>query len=312
MLLPDGDFVRPDADHAVSTDGSVLASGPNPGETIYTIEAVTSLPRVTAVRLEALPDPSLPKGGPGRDPYGNFQLNGFEVDAGGVPLAIKSIRADDANGGASVDTFFPKILPRDAYSPRGWRIDASREDKRLPRQIVFTLEQPLAMACRRRRVEVARPPAADSLEAPGRGRRAAARPVPVVRHVQQHAAACRGDLRPGCGRFSSWPRPSGPSEERSDLAAFYRTRRAVTEADARSDCGSAEEAQGARHPDGARDAGAGRPTSGPPRSCGAAAASWTRASRSTPACPRRSIRCPRTRCRTASAWRTGSSTRRTR
>ena len=29
-------------------DGSVLASGPNPGETIYTIEAVTSLPRVTA------------------------------------------------------------------------------------------------------------------------------------------------------------------------------------------------------------------------------------------------------------------------
>ena len=89
-------------------DGSVLASGPNPGETTYTIEAVTSLPRVTAIRLEALPDPSLPKGGPGRDPYGNFQMNGFEVDAGGTPLAIKSIRADDANGGASVDTFFPK------------------------------------------------------------------------------------------------------------------------------------------------------------------------------------------------------------
>src|SRR5713101_7823784 len=49
-------------------DGSVLASGPNPGETIYTIEAVASVARVTAVRLEALPDPSLPKGGPGRDP----------------------------------------------------------------------------------------------------------------------------------------------------------------------------------------------------------------------------------------------------
>jgi hypothetical protein len=124
-------------------DGSVLASGQNPGETIYTIEGVTSLPRVTAVRLEALPDPSLPKGGPGRDPYGNFQLNGFEVAAGGVPLAIKSIRADDANGGASVETFFPKTLARDAYAPRGWRIDASREDTRLPRQIVFTLERPL-------------------------------------------------------------------------------------------------------------------------------------------------------------------------
>jgi Trk K+ transport system NAD-binding subunit len=111
-----------------AADGSVLASGPNPGETIYTIEAVTSLPRITAVRLEALPDPSLPKGGPGRDPYGNFQMNGFDVDAGGGPLAIKSIRADEAAGGASVETFFPKVLPRDAYFPRGWRIDASRDE----------------------------------------------------------------------------------------------------------------------------------------------------------------------------------------
>ena len=68
---------------------------------------MTSLPRVTAIRLEALPDPSLPKGGPGRDPYGNFQMNGFEVEAAGPPLSIKSIRADEAAGGASVDTFFP-------------------------------------------------------------------------------------------------------------------------------------------------------------------------------------------------------------
>ena len=35
---------------------------------------------MTAIRLEALPDPSLPKGGPGRDPYGNFVLNGIEID----------------------------------------------------------------------------------------------------------------------------------------------------------------------------------------------------------------------------------------
>src|SRR5258708_1729430 len=124
-------------------DGSVLASGPNPGEAIYTVEAVASLPRITAVRLEALPDPSLPKGGPGRDPYGNFQLNGFEIDTGGAPLPIKSIRADDAAGGTGVDTFFPKSLPRDASAPRGWRIDASREETRLPRQIVFVLERPL-------------------------------------------------------------------------------------------------------------------------------------------------------------------------
>jgi mono/diheme cytochrome c family protein len=142
-LTADGDVVL-----RAAADGSVLASGPNPGETIYTIEATASLPRITAVRLEALPDPTLPKGGPGRDPYGNFQLNGFEIEAAGAHLAFKSIRADDANGGASLETFFPKSLSRDAYAPRGWRIDASREDKRLPRQIVFTLEQPLVMPVR--------------------------------------------------------------------------------------------------------------------------------------------------------------------
>ena len=126
-----------------AADGSVLASGPNPGETVYTIEASTALPRIIALRLEALPDPSLPKGGPGRDVYGNFQLNGIAIEAGESALTLKSIKADDSAGGASFDTFFPKSLPRDSYAPRGWRIDASREEKRLPRQIVFTLDKPL-------------------------------------------------------------------------------------------------------------------------------------------------------------------------
>jgi hypothetical protein len=127
-------------------DGSILASGPNPGETVYTVEASTLLPSITAIRLEALPDSSLPKGGPGRDPYGNFQINGIEIESGGSPVAIKSIRADEAVGGTSFDAFFPKTLPRGVTAPRGWRIDASREEKRVPRQIVFTLEQPLQPA----------------------------------------------------------------------------------------------------------------------------------------------------------------------
>jgi len=127
----------------VQPDGSVLASGPNPGETVYTVQGTTTLRGMTAIRVEALPDPSLPKGGPGRDPYGNFVLNGIEVVAGDAREAIKAIRADEAVGGTNFDAFFPRNLPRDASAPRGWRIDASREEKRLPRQIVFTLEKPI-------------------------------------------------------------------------------------------------------------------------------------------------------------------------
>jgi mono/diheme cytochrome c family protein len=128
-------------------DGSILASRVNPGSVTYTMEGVAALPRVTAIRLEALPDPSLPRGGPGRDVYGNFQLNGFEValrERGAWrDLRFAAIKADDSVGGANLETFFPKSLPRDAYAARGWRIDASREEARLPRQIVFTLDQPL-------------------------------------------------------------------------------------------------------------------------------------------------------------------------
>ena len=112
-------------------DGSVLASGANPPATIYTVTAPATLPRITAVRLEALPDPSLPKGGPGRDSYGNFQVNGLEIEAGPAfsSSKVRAVKADDSAGGSgNLDSFFPKIAPRDGSAPRGWRIDATRDD----------------------------------------------------------------------------------------------------------------------------------------------------------------------------------------
>jgi mono/diheme cytochrome c family protein len=142
VLTPTSVSATGGVDLTPAPDGSVIAAGANPGETIYTIEAVATLPRVTAIRVEALPDASLPGGGPGRDPYGNFQLNGFEVAAGDSSPGFGAIKADDSAGAVSLDTFFPKSLPRDVYAPRGWRIDASRQETRLPRQIVFTFDRP--------------------------------------------------------------------------------------------------------------------------------------------------------------------------
>jgi WD40 repeat protein len=60
-------------------DLSILASG-GTGKGNYTVVASTDLRGITALRLEVLPDPSLPKGGPGRAPGdGNFVLNQIEV-----------------------------------------------------------------------------------------------------------------------------------------------------------------------------------------------------------------------------------------
>src|SRR5713101_1449175 len=56
-------------------DDSWLAGGENPATDSYVIEArVPDEERITGIRIEALPDASLPRGGPGRDVYGNFTL----------------------------------------------------------------------------------------------------------------------------------------------------------------------------------------------------------------------------------------------
>jgi tetratricopeptide (TPR) repeat protein/serine/threonine protein kinase/formylglycine-generating enzyme required for sulfatase activity len=56
-------------------DGSILASGAGPSTDTYTITCTTNLKGITGLRLEALPDPSLPQNGPGRYSSGNFHLS---------------------------------------------------------------------------------------------------------------------------------------------------------------------------------------------------------------------------------------------
>jgi mono/diheme cytochrome c family protein len=60
-------------------DGAVIASGTRSQTDVYTITAGTDLKGITAFRLEALPDESLPHGGPGRQDNGGFVLSNFKV-----------------------------------------------------------------------------------------------------------------------------------------------------------------------------------------------------------------------------------------
>jgi WD40 repeat protein/tetratricopeptide (TPR) repeat protein len=77
------------------SDGSVLAGGLNPAADTYTVEAMADLVGITALRLEALPDPSLSLQGPGRD--GNFHLDEVRLSAAsrpGDPAPVHLCRAD--------------------------------------------------------------------------------------------------------------------------------------------------------------------------------------------------------------------------
>ncbi len=77
-------------------DGSILASGPNPDTEVYTVAARTTLTRITGIRLEAIPHPSLSHGGPGRSSFaGNFVLTefGVSISLDTIPLTASIHRA---------------------------------------------------------------------------------------------------------------------------------------------------------------------------------------------------------------------------
>jgi hypothetical protein len=130
----------------VLPDHSLLASTPEGSAAPATEDYLTTvtLPATggpwTALRVEVLPDASLPRGGPGRDIYGNFVLSGIEARVGHEavgasklsPLRFTLVQVDDAAGRLTLDW------------PYRWTIDATRDEIRQARQAVLVLEKPLS------------------------------------------------------------------------------------------------------------------------------------------------------------------------
>ena len=94
------------ATFAKQADNSLLVSGKNELSDVYTVQATTTLDRVTGLRLEVLPDKSLVKNGPGRADNGNFVLTTIRAialpakpaindgDSQPMKLHYKAARAD--------------------------------------------------------------------------------------------------------------------------------------------------------------------------------------------------------------------------
>ena len=82
---------------SVQEDGSIFASGDQSKRDIYTLRFSTGLQRITAIRLEAIPDDRLPGGGPGRiyyeGPFGDFFLSEFRARAGDKAITLKQATA---------------------------------------------------------------------------------------------------------------------------------------------------------------------------------------------------------------------------
>ena len=129
------------ASFARQPDGSYLATGPNPESDTYTFETRADLKGMTALRVEAMADPSMVKGGPGRASNGNFALSDLHVTAKtgeGPAVAVGLVRPRA--------TFEQKGLPVaaaiDADVHSAWAVDPrfGRDQA-----AVFEFDQPVGL-----------------------------------------------------------------------------------------------------------------------------------------------------------------------
>jgi Protein of unknown function (DUF1549)/Protein of unknown function (DUF1553) len=140
-------------------DGSFLAQGYAPTKHTVKMKVKSDLKGVTAFRLELLNDPNLPRGGPGRSIRGTAALTEFAVDAevGGKTERLKFAKAtadynppetpldaiyDDKSGKKRV--IGPASFAIDGKDETAWATDGDPGRRNQPRQIVFTLDKPLA------------------------------------------------------------------------------------------------------------------------------------------------------------------------
>ena len=128
---------------ALQPDGSWRVSGALPEKDTFIITARTHRTDIRALRLEALPDDSLPGRGPGRyDPAGNFHLTEFRAEAlpsgdasrGATRLEFSRATADHSDRG---DVIAHAI---DGRPETFWSIHPRYGE---PHEAVFELEQPL-------------------------------------------------------------------------------------------------------------------------------------------------------------------------
>lgn len=119
------------------SDGSILATGPNPNADTYTFVATAGMASMTGLRLEALPDKSLPARGPGRVSNGNFVLTDVRLTVAGKPVKFKATSADFSQKD------YPIANVIDGNLQSGWAI---HPEVGKPHEAILELDSPLLTA----------------------------------------------------------------------------------------------------------------------------------------------------------------------
>lgn len=126
-------------------DQSLLVSGTNPKQDVYTITADTDLKQITGLRLEVLTDDTLTHRGPGRSSNGNFLLTALAVAAAPQenreatqPVGITDCMASYSQANQQVRSLV------DGRYGNGWSTDAHQDGLNIDRFAVFDFDRSLS------------------------------------------------------------------------------------------------------------------------------------------------------------------------
>ena len=140
-------------------DGSIVANGPLPARDVYELVFVPGKRTIHALRLEVLPDPSLPHGASGRADDGRFILTKFEARLASVadstdppPMPFVVAQADVEQDGDEDEHYLTAINPGSiasalggesfgGFSFGGWSI--AGDERKQPRDAVLIPLEPL-------------------------------------------------------------------------------------------------------------------------------------------------------------------------
>ena len=142
-------------------DRSMLCAGYAPTHVTFRVAGHSKLPNITAIRLELLTDPNLPRGGPGRSFKGTCALTQIKVEAraaGGddklAEFKIADATADFEQAESPLESNFddrsgkkrvvgPVKFAIDGKNETAWGIDAGPGLRNQDRKAVFLLEKPI-------------------------------------------------------------------------------------------------------------------------------------------------------------------------
>ncbi|REK09969.1 MAG: DUF1549 domain-containing protein [Planctomycetota bacterium] len=142
-------------------DNSLLCAGYAPTHCTFRVKATTGLENITALRLELLTDPNLPRGGPGRSFKGTCALTQLKVEAKSVDGDAKPAEQKIAAATADFEqqesplepnfddrsdkkrTVGPVAFAIDGKNETAWGIDAGPGHRNQNRNAVFRFEKPL-------------------------------------------------------------------------------------------------------------------------------------------------------------------------